>query len=110
MGLPGSCHGETARRAANHLARRLPKLSSARRRAARERRPFLLARAGFARQQRQSMLPTLLGNASVLGLPLCARLAIPPEYSRRRGEPLRVKPVLSSIARSDPVAFDRNRP
>src|SRR5258706_1508861 len=99
MGLLASCHGETARRAAGHLAPRPPKPSFARRRAAQERRPFLPARAGFAHRQRQPTLPALLGNASVPGLPLRARLAVPPEYSRRRGEPLREKPGLSAIGR-----------
>src|SRR6266852_196441 len=61
--LPASYREETAGTAGDRLARRPPKPSSARRRAAQERRPFLLAPAGLARRQRQPTLPALLGNA-----------------------------------------------
>src|SRR6266576_2977487 len=97
MGLLASCHGGIARRVADHLARLPPKPSSARQRTAQEHRPSLLARANLARRRRPPTSPALLGNASVPDPPLFARLAVPPEYSRRRGEPLRETPVLSLI-------------
>src|ERR1700719_448594 len=110
MGLLASCHGGTARRAANHLARQPPQPNSATPRAAQERRRFRLARAGFVRPRRQPTLPALLGNALVPGPPGRAPLAIPPEYSRLRGEPLREKLGPSAIARSGLAGLDRSEP
>src|SRR6267378_1134894 len=110
MGLLASCHGGTARRVADHLARQPPKPGSARRPAAQEQRPSLLARASFAHRQRQPTSPALLGNASVPDLPLSARLAVPPEYSRRRDGPLRETPVLFAIGPSNLVVSDRSEP
>src|SRR5437660_5851949 len=106
-GLPEPCV-RPAGRDQDRLGPRKQKPNSARRRAAQERRQFPLARAGFAHRLRLQGLPALLGNASVPGLPLCARLAILPEYSRRLGERLRGKPVPSAIAPSGPAGLDRS--
>src|SRR6266550_1232080 len=106
--LPEPCRVRPAGRDQDRLGRRKQKPNSARRRAAQERRQFPLARAGFARRRRLQGLPALLGNASVPGLRLCARLAILPEYSRRLGERLRGTPVPSAIAPSDPAGLDRS--
>src|ERR1700688_1786449 len=108
MGLPASSGRETARTAVDPLAPRRPRLNSARQRATQERHQFLLAPAGSARPLRRSTLPILLGSANVPESPWSARHPVRREYSPRRGEPLREKPVPFAIARSGLVAFDRS--
>src|SRR5258707_5582159 len=109
-GLPASFGGETARMAADPLAMLQPKPSSARPRAAQERRRFLLAPGGSGHPLRRSRLPALLGTANVLESRWSARHPARREYSRQRDAPLRAKPGLFAIARSDLVTFDRSEP
>src|SRR6266576_2708091 len=97
--LPAFYRVETAGRARDHPGTLRPKPSSAKPRAAQERRRSLLGPAGSGRLQRQSMLPALLGNANVPESRWYARHRVRREYFRRHGEPLRAKPVLFAIAR-----------
>src|SRR6267154_477562 len=110
MGLLASYREETAGTAGDHPPpqRRTP--SSARRRAAQERRPFLLALAGFAHPQRPPASPALLGNARVPGSRSCAPRPVPRECSRPHAELLQEKPVPSGIGPSNLVASDRSEP
>src|SRR5258708_38462942 len=110
MGLPASSGGETARRAADPLRTRRPKPSSARPRAAQERRQFLLAPADSGRPQRQSVLPTQPDNAPVPESRWYAPHQVRREYFRRHGERLRTKPVLFATARSGLATSDRSEP
>src|SRR3979490_1202790 len=110
MGLPASSGAQTARMVPDPLAMPRPKPSSARPQAGQERRQFLLALGGSGRPLRRSRLPALLGNASVPESRWSAQHPARREYSRRRGTPLREKPVPSATARSDLVTFDRIEP
>src|SRR5229473_2447513 len=69
--LLGFYRAEAAGRAGDRLAMRRPKPSSAKPRAAQERRRFLLARADFAHPRRLRASLILLGNARVPGSRLC---------------------------------------
>src|SRR5258705_826522 len=106
--LPGFYRVETAERARDHPGMLRPKPSSAKPRAAQERRRFLLELADPGRLRHPPALPAQLGSVLVLGSRLCGLPRTRPVCSRRCGARLQEKPVLSAIAQSGLAGLDRS--